>query len=197
MTQPILRTVSVFDAAHSLVKQLERHRAIMPFAEEELASHTLLRLSLEEHQRRSEEALCNWRSALARRWDCEIVAQRTYTNVQRQLGSFYGPGSAYLQMVAPAHAGSALTPTDLLLDLRRLEASLGLLSPEPPFARTYLMELANVICQLDAAISETIRYEAERRSVQLDHRLAIKIYQRACKRIEQLLGDFEKDHGTC
>ena len=51
--------------------------------------------------------------------------------------SQYPGGAAELEREAPTQPSAALTPSNLLADMRRLEASLSLLRPPPPFAAFY------------------------------------------------------------
>jgi hypothetical protein len=180
-------STSMSDAASRLVAMLERYRDAHPLLDEELARQRALALAMAEQRTRGEQALSDWRAALSRRWDCEVSAQRAYCEVERQLGAYYGPDSAYAQLIAPSHPASGSTASDLLHEVRRLEASLELLAPRPPFAAKAITRLRGVAADLADAIELTARYEAERRSVLADQRIAANLYERAYDRARQLL----------
>lgn len=177
------------EGAHNLIQLLERHRTTLPFADEEIAYYTDLRNSLDAQRQRSEETLSAWRSALSRRWACEVAGQRVLIHVQRKIVALYGDDTASIRVLAPSRAASPMTPSDLLNDLRRLEASIALLMPRPPFADESLGQLADAAERLAASIDETASCEAERRTALLDQRLALSLYERACGRTRQLLAE--------
>jgi hypothetical protein len=187
-------TISMPDAANRLVALLERYRDAYPLLEEELARQRALTVAMAEQRKRGEQALSAWRAALSRRWECEVSAQRAYCEVERQLGAYYGSDSAYAQLIAPAHPASGSTASDLLHEVRRLEASLELLTPRPPFAPQASARLRAVAADLAAAIDLTARYEAERRSVLSDQRIAANLYERAYDRARLLLARHLGDH---
>lgn len=175
------------DAASRLVALLERHSATFPSLEEELSQQRALAQVLAEHRQRSEQALSAWRAAISQRWDCEVGAQRAYGAVQRQLADYYGADPAYAQLIAPAHPGGASTPADLLHEVRRLVASLELLTPRPPFADEATARLQAATQELARAIDQTARCEAERRSILTEQRIAANLYERAYDRARRHL----------
>jgi hypothetical protein len=177
------------EGAHNLIKLLERHRTTLPFADEEIAYYTDLRNSLDAQRQHSEETLSAWRSSLSRRWECEVTGQRVLIHVQRKIVALYGDDAVSMRVIAPGRLASAMTPSDLLNDLRRLEASIALLMPRPPFADETLAQLADAATRLSTAIDDTARCEAERRTALLDQRLALSLYERACGRTRQLLAE--------
>jgi hypothetical protein len=187
VTTQIPLTFSLPDAAARLLAMLERYRDAYPPLEEELAHQQALAVAMAEQQQRGAQALTDWRAALSHRWECEVNAQRTYSQVERQLGSYFGSDAAYSQLIAPGHPSSGSTATDLLHEVRRLEASLELLSPHPPFAVAAIERLRAVATDLAAAIDLTTRYEVERRSVLTDQRIAANLYERAYDRARQML----------
>lgn len=187
MTQMIMVAPPAPDAARRLVALLECHREAFPLLDEELTQQRSLAHVLAEHQLRGEQSLSAWRAALSHRWQCEVSAQRAYSAAQRQLCAYYGPDAAYAQLIAPAHPSNASTPSDLLHDLRRLEASLELLSSRPPFAAEALALLRAVGDDLGRAIEETARCEAERRSLLTEQRMAASLYERAYARARRQL----------
>jgi hypothetical protein len=180
-------------AANQLVTLLERHRAALPFAEEELARHQALQSALAERHARSEDALSAWRSALSQRWECEVRAQRTFSAVHRLASPHLDTQSAYHQLVAASVASAPVTHTDLLADLRRLAASLALLMPPPPFVASCLADLQNAADALAAAIDRTIRCEATRKQMLLEERLTTNLYQRTCAQTHQLIASHFAD----
>lgn len=178
------------DAAHRLVALLERHCAAFPVLEEDLAQQRSLAQVLAEHRLRDEQLLGAWRAAISRRWQCEVSAQRAYSAVQRQLSAYYGADAAYAQLLAPAHPSNASTPSDLLHEVRRLEASLELLTAHPPFAAEAMRLLRAAGDDLARAIDETSRYEVERRSLQIEQRMAANLYERAYGRARRQLAHY-------
>jgi hypothetical protein len=188
------RPASIPDAATHLVAMLERYRDACPLLNEELAHQRALAIAMAEQRKRGEQALSDWRAALSRRWECEVSAQRAYCDIQRQLGAYYGSDSAYAQLIAPSHPASGTTASDLLHEVRRLEASLELLAPRPPFAGQAIARLSAVAAELAAAIDQTARCEIERRSILTDQRIAANLYERAYDRARQLLARHLGEH---
>lgn len=178
------------DATTQLIALLERHRERYPELADELAHQQTLSRVLTEHRQRGAEALGAWRAALSRRWECEVRAQRAYSAVQRQLAAYYGPDRAYAQLIAPGHPESASTASDLLHDVRRLCASLELLAPRPPFAAEAIAQLQAAGDDLERAVDQTSRCEAERRSVLTEQRIAVNLYERAYARARRHLAGF-------
>jgi hypothetical protein len=175
------------EATSRLVSLLERHSEHFPPLAEELAQQRALAELLAEHHRRGECALSAWRAALSLRWEREVDAQRAYSAVQRELAACYGGDPAYAQLIAPAHPGGASTPSDLLHEVRRLEASLELLAPRPPFAAAAAARLRAAASALAAAIERSARCEAERRSVVSEQRMVANLYERAYDRARRQL----------
>lgn len=192
----ILMAPPVSDAARRLVALLEHHCEAFPPLEEELAQQRSLAHMLAEHQLRGEQSLSAWRAALSRRWECEVSAQRAYSAAQRQLAAYYGPDAAYAQLIAPAHPGNASTPADLLHEVRRLEASLELLSARPPFAAEALGSLRAAGDALAVAIDESARCEAERRSLLLEQRMVASLYERAYARARRQIVRYLPEQGS-
>lgn len=179
--------------ATQLVSLLERHRAALPFAEEELARHHALRSTLVERQARSEDALNAWRSALSHRWECEVRAQRTFSTVQRRARSYVTALPAYQHLVASPDAQTPVSHTGLLSDLRRLAAALALLIPPPAFVAENLVELQAAADELAAAIEMTGRCEATRRQMLLEERLTENLYLRTCAHTHRLISNHFAD----
>jgi len=190
MTTLLVLPTPTPDAVGRLVALLERHRHTSPQLEEELTRQQTLTHTLAEHRLRGDRALSAWRTALSRRWECEVSAQRAYRSVQRQLGDYYGPDTAYAQLIAPAHPSGSGTASDLLHELRRLAASLELLAPPPPFAAEALARLHATGDELAVAIEQSQRCENERRSVSIEQRMAVNLYERAYNRARHLLAGY-------
>lgn len=178
---------SSLDDPELLIELLEQYATNFAFAEEELARHRLLRAKIEEQQRLSEQTLAQWRAALAKRWEWEVAAQRLYMHIQDQLSAYFGPGTPHLLLVAPSNNGIAITANELLADLRRMEASLALMQPRPPFVAERLSQLAFTCSNLDNAIERTHQCEIERRSAVMSQRLTQNVYQRVCVQSRRLL----------
>jgi hypothetical protein len=187
VTQQQLLSSDLQDATFRLIALLERHSDKLPLLDEELERHRSIAHAMAGQTRRAEIALSAWRVALARRWDCEIAAQRAYSVALRQLSLYYGGDPAYTLLIAPPCPGAAITPAELLRDVRRLDASLELLAPRPPFADEVGRRLRASADELAAAIDQTERCEAERRSLLAEQRLASQMLQRAYERTHSLL----------
>ncbi|MBX0329866.1 hypothetical protein K2Z83_19565 [Oscillochloris sp. ZM17-4] len=186
MTQPPRETTS-HDAVAQLITMLEMRRSELPFADEELARHRALRSALEEQDALGEQSLAEWRQALSQRWRAEVIGQRAYIAIQQQISSYFGNDALYLQLVAPSQPASALTAGNLLSDMRRLEASLALLRPRPPFAEESLAQLREAGDRLSAAIEWSEHCEAERRRALIEQRLAANLYERVCQKTRRLM----------
>lgn len=181
------------DTAAQLLRLLELRRAEIPFADEELARHRTLRKALDEQITRGEQALNDWRKALSQRWEAEVYGQRVYITVQRRIAGYFGNDATYLQLVAPSQPSAALTASNLLADMRRLEASLALLRPRPPFADESLAEIRAAGDRLDGAIAWSERCEAERRRVLIEQRMATNLYERVCQKTRRLVAGLGPD----
>jgi hypothetical protein len=187
MTQQQLHFSDLQDATFRLIDLLERHSDQLPLLDEELERHRNIAHAMAGQTHQAEIALSAWRVALARRWDCEIAAQRTYSVVLRQLSLYYGGDPAYTLLIAPPRPGAAITPAELLRHVRRLDASLDLLTPRPPFADEAGRQLRVSADELAVAIDQTERREGERRSLLAEQRLASQLLQRAYERTHSLL----------
>jgi hypothetical protein len=166
---------------------LELRRSELPFADEELARHRALRNALDEQHARGEQTLTDWRQALSQRWDAEVSGQRTYIAVQRKIADYFGNDAVYLQLVAPSQPAAALTASNLLADMRRLEASIALLRPRPPFAEESLAQIREAGDRLAGAIEWSEHCEAERRRVLIEQRMANNLYERVCQKTRRLV----------
>lgn len=175
------------DTINGLVALLERHCDTYPALSEELRRHRTLSRILAQHEDLAARALSAWRAAISERWEREVQAQRVYRLAQQQLGAYYGADPAYTQLIAPAHPGGAITPGELLHELRRIEASLELLLPRPPFAAALLAELQAAREALARAMERTEACEAERRNVLAEQRIAVNLYERAYDRSRRLI----------
>jgi hypothetical protein len=171
--------------ANQLVSLLERHRAALPFADEELARHQALRTALAERHERSEAALSAWRNAISQRWECEVRAQRSYAAAQRFLESQPDAIAAYPYLFEMTYTGEPITPSELLSAVRRLATSLGVMSFD--HAATVRADLIAAADALEIAIELTTQCENERRQMVLEERLTGHLYVRTCAKTHQLI----------
>ncbi|EFO79066.1 hypothetical protein OSCT_3067 [Oscillochloris trichoides DG-6] len=190
MNQLLTMTPLTSETTAQLLTLLELRRHELPFADEELSRHQTLLSAIEEQNQRGEQTLADWRKALAQRWQAEVAGQRAYIAVQRKLATYFDNDTTYLQLVAPTSPAAALTATTLLADMRRLEASLTLLRPRPPFAEECLIQMREAGDQLAAAITMTEYCEAERRRVLIEQRMATHLYERVCQKTRQLVAEY-------
>jgi hypothetical protein len=178
------------DMVTQMVDLLERHRDRHPCFDEELRRHRTIAQAIAGQQQRAEQALSDWQAALARRWACEVAAQRAYRSVQLQLDA-YRHDAACSALLASALTGAIGTPRALLDEVRRLEAALELLSPRPTFAAEARTRLRAVGDELEAAIAQTELCEAVRRSLASEQRVVSNLLERSNERARQLLGSLE------
>jgi len=184
VTAIILQTPPA-DPLNQIITLLEQLRNRLPFAEEELAYHTQLRAMLAEQQEQSAAALAAWRTALARRWECEVQAQRLYTYVRQQVIDAVGTDAPCWQLVEESPADGAWMATDLLNNLRRLAIVVDLIQPALPSHKAIQAELQTMAARLAHAIQETERCEEERRRVQAEQRMLNELCQRSYRRTRQ------------
>jgi hypothetical protein len=189
VTQIIASQYDIMEDQDRLIAVLERYRPYLPFVDEELARHQSLRQELEQHQGLSEQTLAEWRQALAQRWECEVVGQRLYQQIQSRLRDYFGSDSPHLRIIAPDNDEKARTAAELLNDLRRLEASLRLMQPRPPFVRLQLTELTQVCTNLEQALTWTQHCERQRHNAMLEQRLAYNLYEQVRKQTQRLLNE--------
>ncbi len=190
VTQISTSSYDILADSNRMVALLERYRTDLPFVDKELTLHQSLRHELETHQRAGERSLAEWRQALARRWECEIAGQRFYMHMHRQLCDYFGADSPYLKIMLPDNTRSARTAVELLNDLRRLQASLEILQPQPPFVCLELPALTQVCTDLEEALNWTQRCEAQRRTAMLEQRLAHNVYYHARAQTQRLLNEY-------
>lgn len=189
MTALLMLQAPSSEAVGKLVALLERYRDASPLLEEELARQRVFTHTLAEHKIHGERALSAWRTALSRRWECEVFAQRAYRRVQRLLAEHYGDDSSYAALLGSSHKGAGSTPSDLLQELRRLDVALGLLAPRPPFADAASAQLRQAGDELEVAIDHSLHCESERRSVLTEQRITMSLYERAYDRARRLLAN--------
>lgn len=180
----------VAEATRGLVTLLERHCADFPQLCEELDRHRRLNDTLVEQRERSAQALMAWRAALARRWRCEVAAQRIYADAQRRLRRYYHDRPSHARIVAPAHPDHARTADALLQEVLRLAATLEVLAPPPPFAADLRADLRAAADDLAAAIEQTRRCEVERRRLHTEERMAAQMALQASERSRRLLSQY-------
>lgn len=176
----LLATADALAESERLIAALEQHRAELPFADDILALHRPTHHDLECSNASSEQAVAAWRSALARRWDCEIAGRRLYKQIFRQLVEHYGCATApEVQMLSRGEAEINSSPSELLGDLRRVQAALATGLSSLPFAQRRLIEVERACAALERAIAEARACEAQRRTTAIDRRLAQEAYRRA------------------
>jgi hypothetical protein len=164
---------------------IERLRGELPFADDILALHRPAHHELEICAARSEQAVAAWRGALARRWDSEVAGLRLYKRIVRQLAEHYGGEDApEVQMLSRGGTEADSSPSELLADLRRLQAAL---SVGLGFANERLPEVEQACVALESAILEANQSETQRRVAVLDHRMAREAYRRVCNETRRLL----------
>jgi len=146
---------AVAEATGGLVALLERHCADFPQLGEELERQRRLRDTVAEQRERSAQALAAWRAALARRWRCEVAAQRIYADAQRRLRRYYNDRPSHARLVAPGDPDHARTPGGLLQEVLRLAATLEVLAPSLPCAAELRADLRAAADDLAAAIEQT------------------------------------------
>lgn len=187
----------VVEATRGLVVLLERHSAAFPQLGEELERHRRLSDALAEQRARSAQALTAWRSALARRWRCEIAAQRIFTEARRKLRRYYRDSPAHARVLDLAHSDHAYTPGALLQEMLRLAATLEVVAPLPPFAAELRAELRAAADDLAAAIEQTADWEVELRRRHTAERMAMQMALQASERSRRLLSQYVGDEVFC
>jgi len=177
--------------ARSLIALLEQRRRELPFADQMLARLRTALSALEYCTQITDRALSVWRDALARRWEGEVRARRLYRQIYQQMAEFYGTAEA-LELQVFSRGGDEVnsTPTELLADLRRLEAALGVQRARLPFAPLRLAELGQLCGELQETIDTTSTTEAERRACVFDRRMA----QESCWRATQIAHQALRSH---
>ncbi|MCS6881339.1 MAG: hypothetical protein RMK84_10210 [Oscillochloridaceae bacterium] len=187
----------VVEAARGLVVLLERHSAAFPQLGEELERHRRLSDTLAEQRARCAQALTAWRAALARRWQCEVAAQRIYADARRKLRRYYHDSPAHARVLAPTHADHAYTASALLQEVLRLAATLEVVAPLPPFAAELRAELRAAADDLAAAIEQTADWEVELRRQHTAERMAVQMALQASERSRRLLSQYVGDEVCC
>jgi hypothetical protein len=175
----LLAPADALAESQRLIAALERQRGELPFADDILAMHRPTHADLERSSELSDGAVEAWRAALAQRWDCEVAGRRLYKQVVRQLAEHYGDAAPEVQLLSRGEAEANSTPTELLHDLRRLQAALDLGAAALPFAAERLAEVERACTILEAAIAAAAASEAQRRAAALDRRMAQEAYRRA------------------
>lgn len=179
-----------------LIATLERLRDELPFADDLLAVHGPRQRELEQTHARSEQAVAAWRAALAHRWECEVAGRRLYKRMLRQLIDHYGSDQApEVQLLSRGGAEADSSPTELLADLRRLQAAANIVGA-PIFSGAPQAALAQICSALAAAITAAASCETERRISVIDHRLASEAYRRARAETQQRLHEHYGDRAA-
>lgn len=175
MTHP-LSPASLPEPGAQPSARLEREPSIA----EEARRHQLLSEALSAQRQLADQARAAYRAALARRWSCEVAAQRAYKAAQRALAA-HG-GAAPSEPFAPASAGADSTPRGLLAETRRTAGLLEQIAPSPAFAVEGLVRLRIAGDELEAAIIETDACEAERRRLASEERVVARLLELAERR---------------
>ena len=171
--------------SHRLITMIEQLRGELPFADDVLALHRPTHHELEISVGKSEQAVAAWREALARRWESEVAGLRLYKRIVRQLAEHYGSEDApEVQMLSRGGAKAESSPTELLADLRRLQAALSI---GLEFARQWLPEVEHACVALESAITDANQRETQRRVAVLDNRMAREAYRRVRGETRRLL----------
>jgi len=186
-----LAPVDALAESRRLIAVLERRRDELPFADDILAAHLPAHDALERSSICSDDAVEAWRSALARRWDCEVAGRRLYKQVLRQIVEHYGSASApEVQLLSRGEAEANSSPAELLHDLRRLQAALEMGQATLPFAPRRHDDVKRICGLLEAAIGAAQASEARRRHAALERRLAQEAYRRARAETQRALIEF-------
>lgn len=183
MTQPLPSAPTSPDSGAPTIIRLERPVGRQPALAEEMRRRQLLTEALAARHQQAEQALGAWRAALARRWACEVAAQRVYKAAQRELALHRGDDPS--EPFAPILPGVASTPPGLLHELRRIAAVLELLAPRSPSVAGALVGLCIAGDELEAAIADTDSCEAERRRLMSEERVVARLLERSERRVEQ------------
>jgi hypothetical protein len=162
-----------------LLAALESRRDELPFAEAALATHLTLHQELEATQRSGRQAVDEWRTALAQRWEREVAARRLYKQTLRQLIEHYGSGEAGpVKLLSRGGAEADSTPAELLEDMRRLAAVLAI-DGVPARMAACVPRVEAACLELARAISYAEATERRRRQTALDQRMVREVYRRA------------------
>jgi hypothetical protein len=175
-----------------LMTMIEQLRSELPFADDILASHRPTHYELEISAAKSEQAVAAWRGALARRWESEVAGLRLYKRIVRQLAEHYGSADApEVQLLSRGGAEAESSPSELLADLRRLQAAL---SVGLGLASERLPEVEQACAALERAITDANQSETQRRVAVLDNRMAREAYRRVRSQTRRLLVDHFGEH---
>ena len=173
----LLAPADAIAESQRLIAALELRRAELPFADATLDAYRSMHRELAMSYSSSEQAVAEWRAALARRWECEVAARRLYKQVLRQLREHYGADTGPVSLLSRGGAEAESTPAELLEDLRRLAAALAItgvpaeIAARAPHVEEACLELARAIGQVAAC-------EHRRRQAALDNRMAREVYRR-------------------
>lgn len=192
----LLAPIDAIVESHKLIVALEQRSIDIPFAEDILAAHRSTHRELEQSHITSEEAVAQWRTALAQRWDSEVAGRRLYKQILRQLIDHFGDSAPQVQMLSRGGAEANSTPSELLEDLRRLHAGLTVESAELPFAQERRAQLEQMCAELERAIDQARTAEHQRRAAVLDSRMAREAYRRICEETQRTLMDIYGDRAA-
>ncbi|MGQ9549025.1 MAG: hypothetical protein ACUVSY_14970 [Roseiflexus sp.] len=180
---------AIADSAR-LIAILERYHRDVPEIESLLAAHRTTHQQMTASYHASEDAIAAWRTALARRWTCEIAARRLYKQTLRQIVQHYGSAEApTIRLISRGGAEADSTPSELLEDMRRLHTVLSLEASVLPFAEQRLAEITQSCAALETAINDVAESERRRRTAVLDLRIAREVYRRMRHETYQMLAN--------
>ncbi|MEN9937848.1 MAG: hypothetical protein RLZZ387_4427 [Chloroflexota bacterium] len=160
-----------------LIAALERRRAELPFVDVVLEAHRTMHQELEVSHSSSEQAVAEWRAALARRWECEVAGRRLYRQIMRQLAEGYRTEAPAFKVISRGGAEAESSPAQLLEDLSRLQAALSI-SGVSELSRLRGRQLEELSLELAHAIGHADSCEHRRRSSALDNRMVREVYRR-------------------
>jgi hypothetical protein len=175
-----------------LISSLEQHRDAISSVDSMLDAHRQVHNDLILCHEASEAAVNAWRVALARRWDCEVAGRRLYKQALRQIADALGALSPQIQMLSRGGAEANSSPSELLKDLRRVQACLTIEAPQLSFAAERLRQIEQICLALELAISEAQHWEHRRRNAVLDNRMARESFRRIC---EETFGKLSAHYG--
>jgi uncharacterized protein YoxC len=187
-----LGSVTILSESQRLIQALEQRQQTLPIAASLLSLHHTAHRALEDCQLISDQAVNQWRNALARRWECEVEARRLYKQVVRQLAEHYGELAPQMQLITRGGAEINSSPAELVEDLQRLNAALTVAILHIAFAGERLAQISQAQAALEAAIEAAQSTEQQRRNAVLESRMAREVFRRTT---EMTLGKLAAHYG--
>jgi hypothetical protein len=115
-----------------------------------------------------------------------------YKQVLRQIADALGEYSPQIQMLSRGGAEANSSPSELLKDLRRVQACLTIEAPQLSFAAERLRQIEQNCLALELAIGEAQNWEHRRRNAVLENRMARESFRRIC---EETFGKLSAHYG--